>query len=145
MKSLLFITWSRFVIGFLARSKRLLTSWHLLTCGFPRSSVGKESACSAGDPGSIPGSGRSPGEENGNPLHYSCLDNPVDRGAWQATAHGVTRVGQDLVTKPPPPLSWLHSPSTEILEKKIKSYIVSTFSPSVCHDVLGPDAMILVS
>ena len=67
-----------------------------------RSSVGKESACSAGHPGLIPGSGRSPGEGNGNPLQYSCLENPTDRGAWQATVHGVTRIGHDLVTKPPP-------------------------------------------
>ena len=53
--------------------------------GFPRSSVGKESACSAGDLGSISGLGRSPGEGNGNPLQYSCLENPTDRAAWQAT------------------------------------------------------------
>ena len=59
---------------------------------FPRSSVDKESACKAGDPASIPGLGRSPGEENGNPLQYSCLENPMDRGAWQATVHGVSRV-----------------------------------------------------
>ena len=71
--------------------------------GFSHSSVGKESACSAGDPGSIPGSGRSPGEGNGNILQYSWLENPMDRGAWQATVHGVTRVRQDLVSKPPPP------------------------------------------
>ena len=70
--------------------------------GFPDSSAGKESACSAGDPSSIPGSGRSPGEGNGNPLQYSCLENPMDRGAWRATVHGVARVGHDLVTKPPP-------------------------------------------
>ena len=57
---------------------------------------GKESACSAGDPGLIPGSGRSPGGGNGNPLQYSCLDNPTDRGAWRATVQGVTRVGHDL-------------------------------------------------
>ena len=50
--------------------------------GFPGSSDGKESTCNAGDPGSIPGLGKSPGEENGNPLHYSCLENPMDRGAW---------------------------------------------------------------
>ena len=48
-----------------------------------------ESACSVGDPGSIPGSGRSPGEGNSNPLQYSCLKNPVDGGAWRATEHGV--------------------------------------------------------
>ena len=68
--------------------------------GFPGGSDGKESACSAGDLSSIPGSGRSPGEGNGNPLQYSCLENPMDRGAWQATIHGITRVGHDLVTKP---------------------------------------------
>ena len=63
---------------------------------FPHSSVGKESACNAGDLGWIPGSGRSPGEGNGNPLQYSCLENPMDRGAWWATAHGVARVRHDL-------------------------------------------------
>ena len=52
----------------------------------------------AGDPGSISGSVRSPVEGNGNPLQYFCLENPVDRGAWQATVHGVTRVGHDLAT-----------------------------------------------
>ena len=67
--------------------------------GFPHSSVGKESACSAGDRGSVLGLGRSPGEGNGNPLQYSCLENPMDNGAWQATVHGVARVGHDLVTK----------------------------------------------
>ena len=79
---------------------------HLLksqTQGFPHSSVDKESACSAGDPASIPGLGRSPGEGNGNPLQYSCLENPIDRGAWQVTVDGVARVRHDLVSKPPPP------------------------------------------
>ena len=66
-------------------------------------SVGKESKCNAGDQGSVPGLGRSPREGSGNPLQYSCLKNPVDRGAWQATVHGVTRVVHNLVTKPPPP------------------------------------------
>ena len=51
-------------------------------------SDGKKSACNGGDPGPIPGLGRSPGEENGFPLQYSCLDNPMDRGAWWATLHG---------------------------------------------------------
>ena len=51
---------------------------------------GKESACNARDLGSIPGLGRSPGEENGNPLQYSCLENSMDRGVWQTTAHRVT-------------------------------------------------------
>ena len=52
--------------------------------GFPCGSVGKESACNAGDLGLIPGSGRSPGEGNGNPLQYPCLENLMDRGAWWA-------------------------------------------------------------
>ena len=58
---------------------------------FPGGSDGKESACNAGDMGFIPGSGRSPGGGNSNPLQYSCLDNPMDRGAWWATVHGVTK------------------------------------------------------
>ena len=61
--------------------------------GFPSDSEGEESACSAGDVGSVSGSGRSPGEGHGNPLQYSCLENLMDRGAWWATVHGVTRVG----------------------------------------------------
>ena len=56
--------------------------------GFPGGSDGKESACNAGDMGLIPGSGRSPGEGNSNPLRYPCLENPIDRGAWQAIVHG---------------------------------------------------------
>jgi len=59
--------------------------------GFPGSSVGKESACNEADANSIPGLGRSPGEGNGNPLQYSCLGNPMDRGAWWATVHGVPK------------------------------------------------------
>ena len=70
--------------------------------GFPHSSVDKESACNAGDPSSIPALGRSPGEGTSNPLQYSCLENPMNRGTWQAIVHGVTRVGHDLATKPPP-------------------------------------------
>ena len=55
----------------------------------------KVCAYSAGDLGSIPGLGRSPGEGNGNPLQYSCLENPMDGGAWWAAVHGVARVGHD--------------------------------------------------
>ena len=70
-----------------------------------------ESACNAGDWGLIPGSGRSPGEGNGNPLQYSCLENPMDRGAWRDTILGVARVGHDLATKPPPPVfHYIHKP-----------------------------------
>ena len=60
--------------------------------------LSKESACNAGEAGLIPGLGRSPGEENGNPLQYSCLENPMDRGAWRATVHGVARVRHDRET-----------------------------------------------
>ena len=69
--------------------------------GIPGGLDGQESTCNMGDPSSIPGLGRSPGEVNGNPLQCSCLENPMDRGAWWATVHGVTRVGHDLLTKPP--------------------------------------------
>ena len=57
--------------------------------GFPGGSVVKNPLANEGDGGSIPGLGRSPGEGNGNPLQYSCLENPMDRGAWRATVHGV--------------------------------------------------------
>ena len=67
---------------------------------------GKASVYNAGDPGSVPGSGRSPGEGNGNPLQYSCLENPMDRGAWWATVLGVaksrTRLTDFTFTLSPP-------------------------------------------
>ena len=59
--------------------------------GLPWWLSGKESTCNAGDSALIPGSGRSPGEGNGNPLQYSCLQNSMGRGAWWATVHGVTK------------------------------------------------------
>ena len=62
-----------------------------LSNGFPGGSEVKASACNAGDLGLIPGLGRSPGEGNGNPLQYSCLENPKNGGAWWATVHGVTK------------------------------------------------------
>ena len=62
-----------------------------LLLDFPGWLHGKESACNAGDPGSIRGLGRSPKEGNGNPLQYSYLENPMDREAWQATVHGVSK------------------------------------------------------
>ena len=68
--------------------------------GFPGGSVVKNLPVVQGDEGSIPGLGRSPGEGNGNPLQYSCLKNPLDRGAWQATVHGLIRVRPSLATKP---------------------------------------------
>ena len=59
--------------------------------GFPAGSDSKESACNAGDLGLIPGLGRSPGGGHGNPRQYYCLENPMDRGAWRATVHGVAK------------------------------------------------------
>ena len=70
------------------RRDRLLTPVFL---GFPGSSTVKASACNAGDLGSIRGLGRSPGEGNGNPLQYSCLENPMDGGTWWATVHRVAK------------------------------------------------------
>ena len=69
----------------------------------------KESTCHAGDSGLIPGSGRCPGEGNGNPLQYSCLGSPKDRGAWQATVHGVTELNMNLENEYP------HTHSTRTL------------------------------
>ena len=64
---------------------------HVPPQGFPGGSVVKNLLARAGDVGSIPGSGRSPGERNGNPLQNSCLENPMDRGGWWATVHGVAK------------------------------------------------------
>ena len=86
------------------RASGIKFEWSLKGSGYrlPCGSVGKESACRTGDPGSTPGSGRSLGEGNGNPLQYSCLGNPTDRGACWARVHGVARVRHYLATKPPP-------------------------------------------
>ena len=73
--------------------KILTFSHHFIKKGFPGGLDGKESACKAGDLGSVPGLGRSPGEGNGYPHQYSCVDNPIDRGAWPATVHGVSKSG----------------------------------------------------
>ena len=69
--------------------------------GFPDGSAGEESSCNSGDTrdaGSIPGLGRFPGEENGNPLQFSCLENSMDRGAWWATVHGVAKSQTDQLS-----------------------------------------------
>ena len=79
---------SLFIVSLSLGLEKLLVT---VSKGFPGGSAGKESACNAGDMGFIPGSGRSPGGGNSNPLQYSCLDNPMDRGAWWATVHGVTK------------------------------------------------------
>ena len=67
------------------------TMWYVYTKGFPGGWAGKESTCNEGDLGSIPGLGRSPGKGKGYPLQYSCLENSMDRGTWQATVHGVAK------------------------------------------------------
>ena len=72
--------------------KRLFSFSSLSAIGFPGGSDGKASACNAGDLGLIPGSGRCPGEVNGNPLQYSCLENPMDGEAWWATVHEVAEL-----------------------------------------------------
>ena len=78
-----------------------MPAWGVVVVGLPWWLSGKESACNtgaAGDADSIPGSGRSPGEGNGNPLQYSCLENPKDRGAWRAIVHGVAELDTTGVT-----------------------------------------------
>ena len=87
-------------IGELLKKERAIQGIIAKFCGRPmgnkvekkaRSTGGKEYACNAGNLGLIPGLGRSPGEGNGNPLQYSCLEKPMDRGTWQAAVHGVTK------------------------------------------------------
>ena len=73
-----------------ATCKRMKLEHFLTPQSFPGSSDGKASACNVGDPGLIPGLGRSPREGNGNPLQYSCLENPTDGGDWLVTVHGIT-------------------------------------------------------
>ena len=72
------------------KGQTMINGGQSVVVGFPGGSDDKESACNAGDLGSIPGSGRSPGGGHGNPLQYSCPESPMDRGAWRATAHGLT-------------------------------------------------------
>ena len=89
----------------------------------------KDPSANIGDPGSIPGSGRSPGGGNGNPLQYSCLENPMDRGAWRATVHGVAesdtlckfRAGTELASKAGAErlLGLLPAPSTPEVETAV--------------------------
>ena len=77
-----------YIVHGIAKSRTQLSSFHF---EFPGGSDGKESACNAGDLGLIPGSGRSLGGGSGNPLQYSCLENPLDGEAWQATVHAITK------------------------------------------------------
>ena len=106
----------------------------VLVLGFPGGSDGKESVCTAGDQGSVPRSGGCPGEGNDKPLQYSCLENPMDRGAWRATAHGVARVGHDLVTKPRLFLSRLYYFIATVALFKVENiFIQGSSSPLPCQ------------
>ena len=89
----------------------------VLVQGLPDGSDGEESARNAGDLGSISGLGRSPGGEHGNSLHYSCLENSMDRGSWRATVHGVTKSRTRLRTK--------HSTHTAVLILETKALAVN--------------------
>ena len=96
---------------------------------FPGGSGGKEFTCNSGDClqvhlGSIPESGRSPGEGTGNPLQCSCLGNPMHKGAWWATVHRVARVRHDLVTQPPPCFPYII--------KKLTVYQIIYLSSFIC-------------
>ena len=95
------------------KSELLITIQQLRKCGplvtmgaFLITQLVKKSTCNAGDPGSIPGSRGYPGEGNGNPFQYSCLENPMDRGAGCTTVHGVERVGHNLVTRAQGTITW---------------------------------------
>ena len=90
-------------------SYSVLISFPIILLGLPRCLSGKESTCQIGDTGSIPGSGRSPGEVNSNPLQYSCLRNPMDRGSRQATVHRVTRESD--------------------MTQQLNNYLTNTFTP----------------
>ena len=97
--------------------------YHRKQQGLPGNSAGKKSTCNAGDLGSIPGLGRSPGGQHGNPLQNSCLENPMDRGAWQATVHRVINSWTQLSDQAQHSTAsscaswglWQHSPSPPLL------------------------------
>ena len=95
--------------------------------GFPGGSMGKESTCNAadtGDTGLIPELGRSPGEGNGKSLYYSCLGNPIDRGAWRATVHSVAKSRTQLSMHRKNSKYFILAKST-IAESKILNYFIS--------------------
>ena len=95
---------------------------------FPHSSASKESVCNAGDLDSIPGLGRAPGDGNGNPVQYYCLENPMDRGARQATVHGVTKVWHILATKPAPYIKYIANENLLYGIRNYTQYLVITYS-----------------
>ena len=120
-----------------------LIDGNLLIGGFPGGSDGKEFVCNAGGPGSIPGLGRSPGEGNGNPFQYSCLENSMDRGAWWATVHGVYWVLlQKLLYILTPPLP-LQS-SLEFSENPLNKTYFSTCSMCIFFPPLPTSVVFLL-
>ena len=132
------------------KSYNFFTFSHLsspLNLGFPGGSASKESACNAGDPSLIPGSGRSPEGRNGNPLQYSCLENPMDRGVWWATVHGIAKSWTQLSehghgADPPWPLLNLIIPAESIFTNKSHSQVLKI---RTWTHLLGGGAMILLT
>ena len=106
----------------------------------PGGSEVKVSACNAGDPGSIPGLGRSPGEGNGNPLQYSCLENPKDRGAWWATVYGVAKSRTRLSDFTSLRLFWFglrfYIYSNSLLKNKFLTFATVLYVPEVIVSLL---------
>ena len=90
--------------------------------------------------GSISGLGRSPGERNGNPLHYSCLENPMDRGAWQATVHGVLRIRYNLATKPQQRKEKTNKTINPFISEEdilcLFTWLVNKSDPQLCNETL---------
>ena len=103
------------------------------THGFPGGSVVKNTPANAGDVDSMPGSGRGPGEGNGNPLQYSCLGNPMERGAWWATVHGV--VESDMTKEQQQPRMWLFK--SNLLLCTVELIILSPLAHTVGLEDLG--------
>ena len=118
---------------------------HLFVKHFPGGSDGKASVYNEGDLGSIPGSGRFPGEDNGNPLQYSCLENPMDGGAWcRLLLMGSQTVGHDSATSLSlhfpisPDDNWKTSPLTAEIRNVFKSYLVACRpAPSLARNKLS--------
>ena len=111
--------------------------------GFPCGWAGKEAACNAGDLSSIPGLARSPGEENSNPLQYSCLENSLDRGAWQATVHGVTKSWTWLSNFHFHFSKYVCQQSFKIHEKSLIKLKEITDQTTIMLDVLTPNSQSL--
>ena len=111
--------WRAAVHG-VAKSRTHLSNWMMATRD------GKESACGAGDPGPVPRSGRSPGEANGYPVQCSCLENSMDRGAWQGTSRGLPRVRHDWATNTFTLIQKVHG-KNYILSQKVVLWMFLSF------------------